>query len=49
MKNLPKKLVKLSTKAQECTSRKKAVKLLKKYEKAKAALHLPSGSDSAPL
>ncbi len=33
MKKLPRKLVKLSTKAQECTSRKKAQKILKKYEK----------------
>ena len=49
MKNLPKKLVKLSTKAQECTSRKKAVKLLKKYEKTKAALYEPSRSDNSLL
>ena len=36
-----KKLVKLQTKAQDCASRKKAIKLLKKYEKANTALHEP--------
>ena len=29
-----KKLIKLNTKAQECVSRKKAQKILKKYDKA---------------
>jgi hypothetical protein len=33
------KLIKLQTKAQECVSREKAVKLLKKYGKAKTALY----------
>ena len=49
MKKLQRKLLKLETKAQECTSRKKAVKLLKKYEKTKAALYEPNRSDSTLL
>ena len=49
LKNLQKKLTKLSTKAQECTSRKKAQKILKKYEKTYTALHKPSGCDSSPV
>ena len=47
MKNLQKKLYKLSTKAQECTSRKKAQKILKKYEKAYIAAHVLNGSDDS--
>ena len=49
MKKQSKKLAKLSTKAQECTSRKKAQKILKKYEKAYAAAHKPSGGDDSLL
>ena len=47
MKNLQKKLYKLSTKAQECTSRKKAQKILKKYEKAYAATQELSRSNDS--
>ena len=40
------KLIKLQTKAQDCVSREKAVKIIKKsekwYEKARATTHEPS-------
>ena len=49
LKNLQKKLTKLSTKAQECTSRKKAQKILKKYEKTKTAIYKSSRSDDSLL
>ena len=39
-------MVKLQTKAQECVSREKALKILKKYGKANTALHEPRRSDS---
>ena len=39
MKKKEKKLIKLQSKAQDCVSREKAVKLLRKYEKTNTALH----------
>jgi len=33
LNNIERKLIKLQTKAQECVSREKAVKLIKKYDK----------------
>ena len=38
----PNKLLKLNVKAQKCMSRKKAQKLLRKYEKAKTAPEDPT-------
>ena len=42
MKENVKKLVKLQTKAQECLSRKKAVKILKKVTKHESNRRLPT-------
>ena len=45
MNKLEQKLLKLNKKAEKCITRDKAVKLLKKYEKANARLHESSRSD----
>ena len=46
MKKKEKKLIKLQSKAQDCVSREKAIKLLKKYEKANTALHESQRDDN---
>ena len=45
MKKLERKLLKLNKKAQKCITREKALKVLKKYEKAKADLYESSRGD----
>ena len=45
LNKLEKKLLKLNKKAQKCITREKALKLLKKHEKAEAALYESSRSD----
>ena len=47
MKNLENKYIKLSKKAEKCITRKKAIKVLKKYAKTQAASHDASGSDDS--
>ena len=49
MKNLENKYIKLSKKAEKCITRKKAIKVLKKYAKAQAASQNTSGSDNTLL
>ena len=44
MKKKEKKLIKLQSKAQDCVSREKAVKLLKKYEKPTLLYTSPKGT-----
>ena len=46
MKKKEKKLIKLQSKAQDCVSREKAVKLLRKYEKTNTALHESQRNDN---
>tara|TARA_R100000781_G_scaffold2592_1_gene4120 strand:- start:115 stop:264 length:150 start_codon:yes stop_codon:yes gene_type:complete len=47
LNKLEKKFVKLSSKAQDCVSRKKAQKILKKYEKARTASYDSTRGDNS--
>ena len=47
MKKSEIKLIKLNKKAEKCITRKKAIKVLKKYAKTQAASQDASGSDNS--
>ena len=49
MKKREKKLLKLMSRAQDCTSRKKAVKILKKMTKMSEGIYRYSKDSEAPI